>query len=248
MKSLGIIPARFESSRFPGKPLVEIGGKTMIQRVYEQCQKASTLTEVIVATDDTRIFEHVISFGGKVKMTASHHSTGTDRIAEVAAGMEGFEIIVNIQGDEPFIHPQQIDSVINIFEKNENAEIATGVKLIENQADIFNPNVVKCVFGKNGKALLFSRSPIPFLRNEEKENWPVAHFYKHIGMYAFRRNTLLEITKLVPSRLEKLESLEQLRWLENGFEILTTQLPFDSFGIDTPEDLEKANNFLKKGK
>jgi len=246
MKSLGIIPARFESSRFPGKPLVKISGKTMIQRVYEQCQKATTLTEVIVATDDTRIFDEVISFGGKVKMTASKHPTGTDRIAEVAASMNDFEIIVNIQGDEPFIHPQQIESVINIFEKNEKAEIATGVKLIENQADIFNPNVVKCVFGKYGKALLFSRSPIPFLRNEEKENWSVSNFYKHIGMYAFRRNTLLEITKLPPSRLEKLESLEQLRWLENGYEIFTTELPFDSFGIDTPEDLEKANDFLKK--
>ena len=246
MKSLGIIPARFESSRFPGKPLVEIGGKTMIQRVYEQCQKAATLTDVIVATDDVRIFDHVISFGGKVKMTSPHHPTGTDRIAEVAASMEGFDIIVNIQGDEPFIHPQQIESVINIFKKNKKAEIATGVKLIENQVDIFNPNVVKCVFGKNGKALLFSRSPIPFLRNEEKENWSTTHFYKHIGMYAFRRNTLLEITKLSPSRLEKLESLEQLRWLENGLEIFTTELPFDSFGIDMPEDLEKAKDFLEK--
>ncbi len=245
MKSLGIIPARFESSRFPGKPLVKIGEKTMIQRVYEQCRKASSLTEVIVATDDARIFDHVISFGGNVKMTASNHPSGTDRIAEVAASMEDFNIIVNIQGDEPFIHPKQIESVINLFEKNEDAEIATGVKLIENQSDIFNPNVVKCVFGKNGKALLFSRSPIPFLRNEEKENWDVSNFYKHIGMYGFRRDTLLEITKLVPSRLEKLESLEQLRWLENGYEIFTTELPFNSFGIDTPEDLEKANDFLK---
>lgn len=246
MKSLGIIPARFESSRFPGKPLVKIGEKTMIQRVYEQCQKASSLTEVIVATDDARIYDHVISFGGNVKMTASNHPSGTDRIAEVASAMEGFDIIVNIQGDEPFIHPKQIEFVIDIFEENENAEIATGVKLIETQSDIFNPNVVKCVFGKNGKALLFSRSPIPFLRNEEKENWSISNFYKHIGMYAFRRNTLLEITKLPPSRLEKLESLEQLRWLENGFEIFTTELPFDSFGIDTPEDLEKAEDFLKK--
>lgn len=245
MKSLGIIPARFNSSRFPGKPLVKIGNKTMIQRVYEQCQKATSLTEVIVATDDERIFDHVISFGGKVKLTASHYPTGTDRIAEVAASTEDFDIVVNIQGDEPFIHPEQIESVINIFRKNQETEIATGVKLIEHQADIFNPNVVKCVFGKNGKALLFSRSPIPFLRNEEKENWSAHNFYKHIGMYAFRWDTLLEITKLPPSRLEKLESLEQLRWLENGLEIFTTELPFDSFGIDTPEDLEKANNFFK---
>ncbi len=178
---------------------MEIGGKTMIQRVYEQCQKASTLTEVIVATDDTRILDHVIAFGGKVKMTASHHLTGTDRIAEVAASMEDFEIIVNIQGDEPFIHPQQIESVLNIFEKNEKAEIATGVKLIENQADIFNPNVVKCGFGRNVKALLFARSPIPFLRNEENGNWPVSNFYKHFGMKAFRRKILLTIIKHPPS-------------------------------------------------
>ncbi|MDB4538999.1 MAG: 3-deoxy-manno-octulosonate cytidylyltransferase [Saprospiraceae bacterium] len=246
MKSLGIIPARFESSRFPGKPLVKIGGKTMIQRVYEQCQKASSLADVIVATDDIRIFDHVNSFGGKVKMTASHHPTGTDRIAEVALSMEDFDLIVNIQGDEPFIHPQQIDTVIDIFEKNKKAEIVTGVKVIDNQADIFNPNVVKCVFGKNGKALLFSRSPIPYLRNEKKENWSISNFYKHIGMYAFRRSTLLKITKLAISRLEELESLEQLRWLENGIEIYTTELPFDSFGIDTPEDLQKAEDFLKK--
>lgn len=246
MKSLGIIPARFKSSRFPGKPLVKIGGKTMIQRVYEKCQNTTSLNEIVVATDDTRIFDHVISFGGKAKMTSEHHPSGTDRIAEVAASMEGFEIVVNIQGDEPFIHPEQIESVINIFEKNKKAEIATGVKIIEEYADIFNPNVVKCVFGKNGKALYFSRSPIPFIRNEEKQNWETHHFYKHIGLYAFRRNTLLDITKLSPSKLEQLESLEQLRWLENGMEIFTTELPYDSFGIDTPEDLEKAESFLKK--
>lgn len=237
MKTLGIIPARFASTRFPGKPLVEINGKTMIQRVYEQCLKTAALAKVIVATDDQRIFDHVIDFGGNVKMTDVNHPSGTDRIAEVAAQEEDFDLVVNIQGDEPFIHPEQIETVLNVFRKNENAQIATGVRPMENQADIFNPNIVKAVFDKNGKALLFSRSPIPFLRNEEKENWQPHHFYKHIGMYAFRREVLLEITKLPISRLEELESLEQLRWLENDYDIFIAELPFDSFGIDTPEDL-----------
>ena len=240
MKSLGIIPARFTSSRFPGKPLVKIGQKTMIQRVYEQCLKSSALDDVIVATDDQRIFDHVISFGGNVKMTSADHPSGTDRIAEVAREMDDFDLIVNIQGDEPFIRPEQIENVLSVFDKNKKVGIATGVRPIDEVADIHNPNVVKVVFDKNGKALFFSRSPIPFLRNEKKENWQTIHFYKHIGMYAFRRETLLEITQLPPSRLEQLESLEQLRWLENGLDIFVTQLPFDSFGIDTPEDVEQA--------
>lgn len=244
MKTLGIIPARFESSRFPGKPLVKIGGKTMIQLVFEQCLKTEILSDVIVATDDKRIFDHVISFGGNVRMTSPNHPTGTDRIAEIAKLMEEFDLIVNIQGDEPFIHPQQIETVLKVFEKNKSAQIATGVRVIENSNDIENSNVVKAVFGKNGKALYFSRSPIPFLRNIKKENWSNHVFYKHIGMYAFRREALLEITKLSPSRLENLESLEQLRWLENGFEIFITELPFDSFGIDTPDDLIEAEKFI----
>lgn len=244
MKSLGIIPARFASSRFPGKPLVMIGGKTMIQRVYEQCLKTSVLDDVIVATDDERIFDHVLSFGGNVKMTSADHPTGTDRIAEVAREMTDFEFVVNIQGDEPFIRPEQIESVLSVFGKNKNAGIVTGVRLVENVEDIHNPNVVKVVFDKNGKALFFSRNPIPFLRNEKKEDWQAIHFYKHIGMYAFRRSTLLEITQLPPSRLEQLESLEQLRWLENGFDIFTTELPFDSFGIDTPEDVKRIQDYF----
>ncbi len=244
MKTLGIIPARFESSRFPGKPLVKIAGKTMIQRVYEQCLKTEILSDVIVATDDKRIFDHVISFGGKVQMTSPDHPTGTDRIAEIVEKISDFDLIVNIQGDEPFIHPQQIEAVLRVFEKNKTAQIATGVRVIENPNDIDNPNVVKAVFGKNGRALYFSRSPIPFLRNIKKEDWSTASFYKHIGMYAFRRDALLEITQLKPSRLEQLESLEQLRWLENGFEIFITELPFDSFGIDTPEDLKEAEKII----
>jgi len=237
MKSLGLIPARFASTRFPGKPLVEIRGKSMIQRVFEQCKKCKLLSEVIVATDDKRIFDHVLDFGGKVQMTSPNHPSGTDRIAEVAKGMMDFDIIVNIQGDEPFIQPEQIETVLSVFSKHKNVEIATGYFPLEKNEDIINPHKVKVVFGDNGKALYFSRSPIPHINGKYLKDWPVEHFFKHIGMYAFRRDTLLKITKLLPSRLEQLESLEQLRWLENGFEINVVELPFDSVGIDTPEDL-----------
>jgi len=239
MKSLGLIPARFESTRFPGKPLVEIQGKSMIQRVFEQCKKCKLLSEVIVATDDKRIFNHVLGFGGKAKMTGNH-PTGTDRIAEVAREMTDFDIIVNIQGDEPFIQPEQIETVLSVFLENKNASIVTGYRPLEKQEDIIDPNKVKILFGNTGRALYFSRSPVPHVRGKYLKDWDHKHFFKHIGMYAFRRKTLLEITKLLPSRLEQLESLEQLRWLENGFEIHVVELPFDSLGIDTPEDLEAA--------
>ena len=242
MKSLGLIPARFASTRFPGKPLVEIRGKSMIQRVYEQCEKCKSLSEVIVATDDKRIFDHVLDFGGQVRMTSSSHPSGTDRIAEVAREMTDFDIIVNIQGDEPFIQPEQIESVLSVFSKNKNVGIATGYRRIEKQEDIIDPHKVKVVFGDNGKALYFSRSPIPHISGKYLKDWPIEHFFKHIGMYAFRRATLMDITKLLPSRLEQLESLEQLRWLENGFDIHVVELPFDSIGIDTMEDLEQATN------
>ena len=239
MKSLGIIPSRFESTRFPGKPLVEIQGKSMVQRVFEQCKKCAALSDVIVATDDKRIFDHVLSFGGKVQMTSSSHPSGTDRIAEVAKKIPDFDLIVNIQGDEPFIQPEQIETVLSVFSKNKNANIATGYRPLEKNEDIINPHKVKVVFGDNGKALYFSRSPIPHVSGKYLKDWSPEHFYKHIGMYAFRRETLLEITKLLPSRLEQLESLEQLRWLENDFDIHVVELPFDSVGIDTPEDLNQ---------
>jgi 3-deoxy-manno-octulosonate cytidylyltransferase (CMP-KDO synthetase) len=262
MKILGIIPARYASSRFMGKPLVDIGGKTMIQRVYEQALKAKCLSKVIVATDDERIFNHVKSFGGEVMMTAKEHPSGTDRCAEVVLKMnigelfegmnpqksivfEGikakrkkttYDIVVNIQGDEPFIDPLQIEKVTEIL-RGGDFSISTLVKKIDNPELVNNPNVVKCVFSNKNKALYFSRSSIPFVRNTPPQYEGI--FYKHLGLYAYKTSVLLEITKLSPSRLEQLESLEQLRWLENGYEIGVAVTDIETIGIDTPEDLLK---------
>lgn len=242
--SLGIIPARFASTRFPGKPLVEIGGKTMIQRVYEQaCQ--SSLGEVVVATDDQRIFDHVTSFGGKVVLTSDRHPSGTDRCAEVTALPQyaDFQFVVNVQGDEPFIHPGQIDLALALLVKIENLPITTLARQIapDSQLDLTDPNMVKVVFDKNQRALYFSRWPLPFHRNIEKEKWLAeGQFYKHIGLYAFRREVLLEVAKLPPSRLELAESLEQLRWLENGYPVGVALTEFESISIDSPGDLELA--------
>jgi 3-deoxy-manno-octulosonate cytidylyltransferase (CMP-KDO synthetase) len=270
MKILGIIPARYASSRFMGKPLVDIGGKTMIQRVYEQALKAKCLSKVIVATDDERIFNHVKSFGGEVLMTAEEHPSGTDRCAEVVTRMNidalfeamnpqksivfdgikpqrkktTYDIVVNIQGDEPFIDPAQIEKVVGILSTGESGRfsISTLVKKIDNAELITNPNVVKCVFSDKNKALYFSRSPIPYLRNTPSSDWlSTGEFYKHLGLYAYKTSILLEITQLPPSRLEQLESLEQLRWLENGYEIGVAVTDIETIGIDTPEDLLKIN-------
>lgn len=241
MKILGIIPSRYASSRFPGKPLVDIGGKTMIQRVYEQASLSKSLTEVLVATDDERIFNHVSSFGGKVIMTSPNHFTGTERCAEVAEKyLQNWDLIVNIQGDEPFIQPSQIDMLSNCFD-DENTQIATLAKKIENLEELENQNVVKLVFAKSGMAIYFSRFPIPFVRNIDiKESKLEKHsFYKHIGLYAYRAEALKKITRLNPSALELAESLEQLRWMENGMGIKVGITEFDSTGIDTPEDLLK---------
>ena len=244
--SLGIIPARYASTRFPGKPLADIYGKTMIQRVYEQALKSS-LNAVVVATDDERIFRHVKSINGRVVMTSAFHKTGTDRCAEVAAlpTYEGFEIIVNIQGDEPFIQPAQIDQVVAILESIDRFEIATLAKKIIQADQLLDPNSVKVVFDKDGKALYFSRSPIPYLKISDKGRWLEAtDFFQHIGIYGFQRQKLLALTKLLPSRLEQAESLEQLRWLENGFEIGLKITDYDSYGIDTPDDLKKVPSHL----
>jgi len=241
-KSLGIIPARFASVRFPGKPLADIGGKTMIQRVYEQAAKAKKLDSLLVATDDTRIFEEVLRFGGKVEMTAKTHQSGTDRCAEIIARTEwsNFEKVINIQGDEPFIIPAQIDQLIDFLEKNATFAIATLVKKISCSEDLFNPNTAKVVFDHQNSALYFSRNPIPFLRKHEKKEWlGKGAFYQHLGMYAYRKKTLLEIALLKQSRLELAESLEQLRWLENGFSIGVKITEFESIAIDTPQDLER---------
>ena len=261
MKVLGIIPARYNSTRFPGKPLVDIKGKTMIQRVYEQARKAKSLAQVIVATDDLRIFNHVKSFGGEALMTATEHQSGTDRCAEVATMMNlnmmmqshevtqkyafdakralPFDAVVNIQGDEPFIDPEQIEKVIEILRGGIFA-IATLAKSIDNQEDILNPNIVKAVFAADGRALYFSRSPIPNLRNSSPDEWAKqGEIFKHIGLYAYKMQTLQEIARLPQSRLEQLESLEQLRWLENGYAIGVGKTDLETIGIDTPEDLMK---------
>ena len=242
--SLGIIPARFASTRFPGKPLVDIGGKTMVQRVYEQACKSS-LGQVVVATDDARIFDHVSAFGGNVLMTSDQHPSGTDRCAEVAAlpHYADFQWVVNVQGDEPFIQPEQINLALDFLSKDNGCPIATLAKKINpgSNLDLTDPNMVKVVFDKNQRALYFSRWPLPFHRNLEREKWLAeGQFYKHIGLYAFRREVLLEVAKLPPSRLELAESLEQLRWLENGYPIGVALTEFESISIDSPGDLEKV--------
>jgi 3-deoxy-manno-octulosonate cytidylyltransferase (CMP-KDO synthetase) len=245
----GIIPARYASSRFPGKPLAIIGNKPMIQRVYEQASKS--LDIVYVATDDKRIYDAVSDFGGKPLMTSSDHQSGTDRCAEAVdliAGETGLQIdvVVNIQGDEPFIKPEQIDLVKECF-TDENVQIATLVRKTEPGEDIFNPNQPKVILNSEGDAIYFSRAAIPFVREADKGEWSKKHvFFKHIGLYAYRTETLKMITLLARSPLEISESLEQNRWIENGFRIRTAVTLWESIGIDTPDDLERAKIFLEQ--
>lgn len=245
MKFIGIIPARYASTRFPGKPLVKLGGKCMIERVYEQV--AAALDDTCVATDDQRIFDVVKAFGGNVVMTSSEHKSGTDRIQEAVSKIGGdFDVIVNIQGDEPFIQRSQIDTVCHCF-NDPSTQIATlGKPFGKDMQSIQNPNSPKIVIDNNGYAMYFSRSVIPFIRGEEAALWPEAYpFLKHIGLYAYRRNVLQEITQLPQSSLEKAESLEQLRWLQNGYRIKVGLTDVETIGIDTPEDLAKAEEFLR---
>ncbi len=237
---LGIIPARFASTRFPGKPLVDIGGKTMIQRVYEQAVLSKQLSKVIVATDDQRIFEHVRMFGGEVLLTRPEHPSGTDRCAEVAEQFPEARFILNIQGDEPFIQPEQIDLLAITLTEQRHTGIATLAKKIDQPEALDNPNIVKVVITQSGEALYFSRYPIPYIRGSEPEHRLAQHtFYKHIGLYGFQRETLQRITALSPTPLERAESLEQLRWLEQGFRIAVRITDMETIGVDTPEDLEK---------
>lgn len=239
MRILGIIPARYASTRFPAKPLVDIAGKSMIQRVYEQTTQASRITKAVVATDDPRIFDHVKKFGGDVVMTSPDHVSGTDRCFEALSKQsEKFDYVINIQGDEPFISPKQIDLLGNLLDGN--TELATLAKKITDDETLGNPNVVKLVKSVHNEALYFSRFTIPYLRNKVDHT-----FFKHIGMYAYRADILDKITKLSVSSLEKAESLEQLRWLENGYRIKVAETEQETIGIDTPEDLEKAIAFLK---
>lgn len=246
MRILGVIPARYASTRFPAKPLIDIAGQTMIERVYNQVKKARSITKVIVATDHPKIFDHVISFGGEACMTSESHVSGTDRCFEVLTKEKSkFDYLINIQGDEPFIAPEQIDLLASLLDAK--TELATLSKKIEDGEHLISPNIVKVVCDKEGKALYFSRSPIPYIRNSSPNEWLRKHpFYKHIGMYAYRSDILEQITKLGVTSLEKAESLEQLRWLENGYSIKVVETPHETIGIDTPEDLEKALVFLTK--
>jgi len=244
LKILGIIPARFASSRFPGKPLVDIAGKSMICRVYEQCRKSSSLDKVIVATDDQRIFDHVKGFGGDVLMTREDHPSGTDRCQEVADQFPEFGICVNIQGDEPLIDPLQIDLLSACFAQ-QYVSIATLVKKITSAEELNNQNSPKVVLNNNMEAIYFSRAPIPFQRGLDHDFWLKNHtYFKHIGIYAYRSEVLSEITKLPVSDLEKAEALEQLRWIESGYKIQTAITDKESQAIDTPEDLAKLVTLL----
>jgi 3-deoxy-manno-octulosonate cytidylyltransferase (CMP-KDO synthetase) len=246
MKFITIIPARFQSTRFPGKPLAILNNKPVIRWVYENAAKA--LDEVWAATDDDRIFKAVQDFGGKAIKTSKNHRSGTDRCAEAARILSekiDFDVVINIQGDEPFVTAKQIEQLASCF--NSDTEIATLIKKIETTDELFNPNRPKVVIDKEENAMYFSRSPIPFVRGEKENDWLIAGtFWAHVGMYAYRKNVLQEITRLSPGKLERMEALEQLRWLENGLKIKTAVTEHQSIGIDTPEDLENAVQLLKE--
>lgn len=243
---LAIIPARYASTRFPGKPLVDIGGKTMIQRVYDQVCLAGKVDRVVVATDDERIATHVRTFGGEVLMTRAEHPSGTDRCAEVALQFPEAEWVLNVQGDEPFIQPQQIDLLAETLVRHPRHRIATLAKPVNDAEDLANPNLVKVVFSETAGAIYFSRHPIPFVRGIEPAEWCEHHtFYRHIGLYGFERETLLALAALTPAPLERAESLEQLRWLEHGYGIAVGITEMETLGIDTPEDLLKINNLSR---
>lgn len=247
MKFIAIIPARYASSRFPGKPLADMAGIPMIQRVYEQVKKA--VDEVWVATDDNRIYDAVEAFGGKVVMTSVDHKSGTDRIYEAFDKVgTGYDVVINVQGDEPFIQPQQIKALMDCFDSDQ-IQLATLVKPFKKEDGfdvLFNANSPKVVINRNNEAIYFSRSIIPYIRDAHHTEWLDKHiFYKHIGMYAYRSNILREITLLPQSLLEKAESLEQLRWIENGYRIRVGYTDIETIGIDTPEDMKKALNALQ---
>lgn len=249
MKFIGIIPARYASTRFPGKPLVDIGGMTMIERVYRQASQA--LERVVVATDDNRILDAVKAFGGEVVMTSPNHNSGTDRCYEAYINCASdADVVVNIQGDEPFIAPSQIDAVKECFTRNESTPIATLVRRFDPALGcdaLFNPNTPKVVLDSDGNALYFSRSVIPYVRGKQHEQWSEsATFYTHVGLYAYRADILARITALPRSPLEVAESLEQLRWLQNGYRIATAVTAEPSVGIDTPQDLDRALAMLNQ--
>jgi len=240
MQVIGVIPARYDSVRFPGKPLVDIRGKTMIQRVYERASMADELDLVIVATDDLRIRDVVKGFGGVVEMTSRSHPSGTDRVAEAALKYPKADLVMNIQGDEPFIFPDQIDQLILFIQERTTMGVATMAKSITDRSLIEDPNVVKVVTDDEGAALYFSRSPIPYQRGRTV----TAKYQKHIGLYIFRSTILQQVTKLEPHPLEQIEKLEQLRWLANGFKIGVAETTLESIAIDHPADLVRLEKFI----
>jgi 3-deoxy-manno-octulosonate cytidylyltransferase (CMP-KDO synthetase) len=246
MRISAIIPARYASSRFPAKPLALIGGKPMIERVYESVLKCQQFQQVVVATDDERIANCVHAFGGNVMMTRSDHQSGTDRIAEAARQLPDTDVIVNVQGDEPFIQAEQLDQVCAFFQ-DPRVDIATLAHPLQELDRILDANVVKVAMAASGRALYFSRSPIPYLRGLPQAEWPTSQkHFQHLGIYAYRTEVLIQLTALPPSPLEQAESLEQLRWLEAGYSIYVGITPHKSIGVDTPEDLAKAEHLLKQ--
>lgn len=246
MKVLGVIPSRYQSSRFPGKPLADIMGKSMIFRVYEQASKSDLISELVVATDDERIADHVKDFNGQVMMTSQNHENGTSRCFEVMESFKKqekeFDLILNIQGDEPFIQPAQIDQILGLF-SDKQTEIASLTCPITEKGDLFDPNVAKVVMDTKGRAIYFSRQAIPFVAGVEPDTWLDEHtFYKHIGIYAYKSDILKKINTLEVAQLEKTEKLEQLRWLENNLVIRLGITDYKGVGIDTPEDITKLIN------
>jgi 3-deoxy-manno-octulosonate cytidylyltransferase (CMP-KDO synthetase) len=249
MNFFGIIPSRFASTRLPGKPLLIINKKSMIERVYTQVAKCVLLKEICVATDDHKIILEVLKFNGNVILTSESHTTGTERCLETAEklSISNQDIVLNIQGDEPFIDPANIEKLISIFKKNPDVKIATLVCKIKKEDELFNPNCPKVVLDNSGKAVYFSRTTIPFVRDFPEENWISKNtFYKHIGIYAYRKDVLNSIVNLPQSTWEKAESLEQLRWLQNGFEIFVAEVEESGISVDTEADLIKASDFAVK--
>ena len=244
---VGIIPARYASTRFPGKPLIDIEGKTMLQRVYEQAAKSKLLNKVVVATDDEKIFTHVKSFGGEVLMTAAHHPSGTDRCMDALLQLkEDYNYVINIQGDEPFIEPEQIDELAAVLNDG-TTELATQMIAVDSYEMLFDKGEVKIVFNTKNEALYFSRMVIPFIKGVDEKEWHQHHqYYRHVGMYAYRKDILEKITTLPVSSLEKAESLEQLRWIENGYKIKCVVTKYESHCIDTPEDVKKVLKMMSK--
>ncbi|NVO84088.1 3-deoxy-manno-octulosonate cytidylyltransferase [Hymenobacter terrestris] len=246
MLAIGIIPARYASTRLPGKPLINLGGQTMIERVVRQAQQAN-LQRVVVATDDERILAHVRGFGGEAVLTSPDHPSGTDRVRDAYEQLDvAADCVVNIQGDEPFIHPDQINALLALF-ADPTTQVGTLVKPVVSEEELFSPHLPKVVLDSRGRALYFSRHPLPYQRQHAQSEWLAQHRYlRHIGLYAYRPEVLRALTQLPPSPLELAESLEQLRWLEAGYAIQTAETTLETIGIDTPEDVERALRLLKK--